>query len=283
MLVVRSAVVGPFAENTYLVGDSLTGEALLIDPGGGIERVLALREPGGLRVTRIFLTHGHVDHVAGCSEAKRLFSAPCQIHRADLEWLLALPQQGEMFGFEGPLEVPSVESIHQDGETLAVGEHVGRVIHTPGHSLGSCCLYFDEARTLFAGDTLFAGSVGRTDLPGGDPAVLERSNPGEALPARRRGALLPGPRPERDPRRRATLEPLRRRGCRAGWAPLALLPRLAAADESTLPEASGGPRSPGGVPRGRASRSGGPPRSPPPRRPGRPRPPGRARRAPARA
>jgi hydroxyacylglutathione hydrolase len=175
MLVVRHVVVGPFAENTYLVGDAETGEALLIDPGGELERVLALREPGGLSVRRIFLTHGHIDHVVGCAAAQAALAAPVQIHAGDVDWVEALPQQVAMFGFEGGGEKPALDHLHADGEIFTVGEHVARIIHTPGHSRGSCCLFFEGARTLFSGDTLFAASVGRTDLPGGDVEALERS------------------------------------------------------------------------------------------------------------
>ncbi len=175
MLVVRNAVVGPFAENTYLVGDSETRRAILIDPGGEVDRVLAMCEPGGFRVERVFLTHGHIDHVAGCAEACRRSGANSQIHRADVPWLQSVPQQAEMFGFEEGRESPTPEHFHEDGDTLAVGEHVGRIVHTPGHTAGSCCLVFEKARTAFVGDTLFAGSVGRTDLPGGSFEELERS------------------------------------------------------------------------------------------------------------
>ncbi len=181
MLVVRNTVVGPFAENTLLVGDGETGEAILIDPGapagpgGDLERTLLMREPGAFRIARIFLTHGHIDHVAGCAEAKDRLGVPCQIHRGDAAWLDAIPQQAEMFGFEGARERPDIDHFHEDGETLTLGEHEGRIIHTPGHSRGSCCLFFEKARILFAGDTLFAGSVGRTDLPGGSFEELERS------------------------------------------------------------------------------------------------------------
>jgi glyoxylase-like metal-dependent hydrolase (beta-lactamase superfamily II) len=175
MLVVRHTVVGPFAENTYLVGDDQTGEALIIDPGGELGRVQQMLEPGGFRVTRIFMTHGHIDHVCGCAEAKKKFGVPCQLHRGDLEWLEALPQQAAMFGFEGGDAPVEVDHFHEDGETLALGEQQGRILHTPGHTLGGCCLLFEKARVLFTGDTLFAGSVGRTDLPGGDFEVLASS------------------------------------------------------------------------------------------------------------
>ncbi len=175
MLVVRNAVVGPFAENTYLVGDSETHRAILIDPGGEVERVLAMCEPGGFRIERVFLTHGHIDHVAGCAEACRRSGAGSQIHRADVPWLQSVPQQAEMFGFEEGREAPTPERFHEEGDTLALGEHVGRIVHTPGHTAGSCCLVFERSRTAFVGDTLFAGSVGRTDLPGGSFEELERS------------------------------------------------------------------------------------------------------------
>jgi glyoxylase-like metal-dependent hydrolase (beta-lactamase superfamily II) len=183
VLIVRHAVVGPFAENTYLVADSESGEAALIDPGGELPRVLALREPGALRILRIFLTHGHIDHVAGCAEAKSLLGVPCQIHRDDSAWLDAIGQQAEMFGFEGErLEHPGIEKFHQDGDSFALGEQRATVLHTPGHSRGSSCLFFEQARILFSGDTLFAGSVGRTDLPGGDFQQLDRSIRERLLP-----------------------------------------------------------------------------------------------------
>jgi hydroxyacylglutathione hydrolase len=173
MLVVRHAVVGPFAANAYVAACTRTGEAVLVDPGGDIARVLALREPGQ-KVTRIFCTHGHIDHVAGAAEARAETGAPLQIHAGDEGWLAALPRQAEMFGFE-PVEPPPVDHRHEDGEELRVGQCTARVIHTPGHSPGSSCLFFPEARVLFTGDTLFSGSVGRTDLPGGDYDALFRS------------------------------------------------------------------------------------------------------------
>ncbi len=174
MLVVRHAVVGPFAANAYIAACTRTGEAVLVDPGGDLARVLALRQPGGYRVVRIFCTHGHIDHVAGAAEARAATGAPLQIHAGDEGWLAALPKQAEMFGFD-PVIPPSVDHRHVDGETFQVGSLEARVIHTPGHSPGSSCLWFPEAKILFAGDTLFSGSVGRTDLPGGDVEALFRS------------------------------------------------------------------------------------------------------------
>lgn len=175
MLVVRHAVVGPFAENTYVVGCSETGEAIVVDPGGDTDRVLALAAAEGLRVTRVFLTHAHVDHAAGCGEVQERLGVGAQLHRNDGDWLAALPVQAEMFGFDEPVGPPRIDRWHEDGDELLVGRERGTIIHTPGHTRGSCSLYFAGARQLLTGDTLFAGSVGRTDLPGGDFEALERS------------------------------------------------------------------------------------------------------------
>ena len=140
MLVVRSVVVGPFAMNAYLIACGRTGEALLVDPGSEIPRVLALAEPSW-RIGRIFLTHGHIDHVAGAEEARRATGAPMTIHAADRGWLEALPRQAAMFGFPA-VEVPRPDRLHEDGEPLTLGELGAQVLHTPGPSPGSCCLWF---------------------------------------------------------------------------------------------------------------------------------------------
>jgi glyoxylase-like metal-dependent hydrolase (beta-lactamase superfamily II) len=174
MLIVRSVVVGPFSMNAYLAACSETGEAVLIDPGAEIPRVLALTQPEGFRVKRILLTHGHVDHAAGAAEARQATGAPVSIHPADLPWLEALPRQAAMFGLaearplvpDGPLA---------DGDLVPVGNQSATVIHTPGHGQGSVSFWFEEAGLVFTGDTLFQGSVGRTDLPGGDFEQLATS------------------------------------------------------------------------------------------------------------
>jgi hydroxyacylglutathione hydrolase len=174
MLVVRNTVVGQFASNCYLIGCSETEEATLVDPGGDVGRVMRMLGPGKFRITRIIATHGHIDHVAGAAEIKEATGAPLQIHAADTEWLGRLAEQAAIFGL-GEVRVPAVDRFHVDGEIFRIGKCDGVVLHTPGHSAGSCSLWFPRSKVLLTGDTLFAGSVGRTDLPGGDFEELERS------------------------------------------------------------------------------------------------------------
>jgi glyoxylase-like metal-dependent hydrolase (beta-lactamase superfamily II) len=174
VLIVRSAAVTPFASNCFLIGDRDRGEAILVDPGDYTPEVAGLVEPEGFRVTRIFLTHGHIDHVSGAAEAARALGVPLWLHAGDLPQLARLGELTEAFGF-GAAVAPTIDHPPADGETFQVGAHEARVIHTPGHSGGSTCLHFPADRILFTGDTLFVGSVGRTDLPGGDGPALVRS------------------------------------------------------------------------------------------------------------
>ena len=173
MIVVRQAVVGPFSENTWLVADPATGDALVIDPGGETARVLGLAQPD-FRIGGVLATHGHVDHVVGAEELCRRTGAPFRIHASDEPFLRALPGQAAGLGF-GVARSPPVTSFLSDGDSIRVGTQEGRVIHTPGHSPGGVCLFFPADGALFCGDTLFAGSVGRTDLPGGNAPELLRS------------------------------------------------------------------------------------------------------------
>lgn len=173
MLVVRQAVVGPFAENTWLVADTETGDALVIDPGGDNDRVLDLAKPD-LRIGRIVATHGHADHIFGAEELREKTGAPFQIHPGDEPFVRALPRQAAGLGL-GAAPSPRISSFLADGEAVRVGRHEGKVIHTPGHTPGGVSLFFPADKVLFTGDTLFAGSVGRTDLTGGNGPELLRS------------------------------------------------------------------------------------------------------------
>ncbi|MGH2807663.1 MAG: MBL fold metallo-hydrolase [Actinomycetota bacterium] len=162
--------VGPLACNCYVVGDTETKEAIVIDPGGDPELIEADIAAAGLTITAVIATHAHFDHVLAADAIRAKTGAPFYLHQADkpvLEWLQA---SGQMFlGIELP-PPPDVDTTPDEGDRLIAGGVELEVIHTPGHSPGSISLVHADA--LFAGDTLFAGSVGRTDLPGGDTQTL---------------------------------------------------------------------------------------------------------------
>ncbi len=191
MLIVRGVVVGPFAMNAWLAACSETGDAVLIDPGAELPRVLALRQPEGFAVKRILLTHGHVDHAAGAAEAREATGAPVSIHEGDVPWLAMLPRQAAMFGLEEARPL-TPDATLADGEVVTVGRQSATVLHTPGHCPGSVSLWFEEAGVVFTGDTLFQGSVGRTDLPGGDFEQLARSITGKLFTLGDAVKFLPG-------------------------------------------------------------------------------------------
>lgn len=168
---VEALVVPPFMENTYLVCDDVLGEALLVDPGCEAEPIARWLNEHGLRAVGIVNTHAHIDHVAGVAQARRHFGVPFAIHAREKVLVQALPVQARMFGMEPP-EALEVDRWLAEGDEVRVGAHVARVIHTPGHSPGGICLFFAGERRLLTGDTLFVGSVGRTDYPGGDSKKL---------------------------------------------------------------------------------------------------------------
>lgn len=163
--------VGPIQANCYLVSDGTSPDCLIVDPGGEADRVLACCEQLGVQPRLIVLTHGHVDHMAAAATVKAATGAPVLIHAADREFVEnPHPYWVQLVGGAEPV---AVDADLTDGQVLSVGALSLRVLHTPGHSPGSVCLLTDGA--LFTGDTLFAGSVGRTDLPGGSLTQLEAS------------------------------------------------------------------------------------------------------------
>jgi glyoxylase-like metal-dependent hydrolase (beta-lactamase superfamily II) len=162
--------VGPLACNCYIVGDPKTREAIVIDPGGDAADLMTVIETRQLTITAIVATHAHFDHVLAAEEIRAGTGAPFYLHDDDrpvLEWL---QESGRMFlGVELP-PPPEIDSAAAEGDRLKAGAVELQVIHTPGHSPGSISLLGTDV--LFSGDTLFAGSVGRTDLPGGNGRAL---------------------------------------------------------------------------------------------------------------
>jgi hydroxyacylglutathione hydrolase len=158
--------VGPLQCNCSIVGDEVTHEAMVIDPGDDIDDVVAILHQHNLQVKQIVITHAHIDHVGGAAKLKRLTGAPVLINQNDYALLKSLATQAAWLGMRPPDPVQIDQPI-ADGDLVRAGNLSATVMHTPGHTEGSVCLYMEPEKTLIAGDTLFAGSIGRTDLPGG--------------------------------------------------------------------------------------------------------------------
>jgi glyoxylase-like metal-dependent hydrolase (beta-lactamase superfamily II) len=167
--------VGMLACNCSIVGDETTGEAVVIDPGDEVDRVLEVLAQHKLRVKYIVATHAHIDHVGGLEQLKRATGAAVLMHAGDLPLYQHLAVQAEWLGVPPPGLV-TVDQFLREGDTLRFGSHVLEVLHTPGHSPGSLSLHLPgEQQKIFSGDTLFQGSIGRTDLWGGSFEELLRS------------------------------------------------------------------------------------------------------------
>lgn len=174
-MIIHVETAGPFMENAFIVACEHTREAVLIDPGDGVDAQLAQAAAERLNIRHILLTHAHVDHITGVAAAKRALDVPVYLHRDDLFIYEHAPQHGALFGLrvEAP---PAPDIFYTPGQVIAFGQLEARPHHTPGHCPGGVCLQIGSAgqagKDLFVGDTLFAGSIGRTDLPGGDYNVL---------------------------------------------------------------------------------------------------------------
>jgi hydroxyacylglutathione hydrolase len=166
--------VGPLQCNCSVIGDETTREAMVIDPGDDIEDVLAIVRQYKLEVRQIVITHAHIDHVGGAMKLRAQTGAPILLNQNDYALLKMLDVQASWLGMPAPDKV-AIEASIADGETLQTGGLTANVLHTPGHTEGSVCLYFPAEKLLIAGDTLFARSIGRTDLPGGSFEKIIRS------------------------------------------------------------------------------------------------------------
>jgi glyoxylase-like metal-dependent hydrolase (beta-lactamase superfamily II) len=158
--------VGPLQCNCSIIGDEQTREAIVIDPGDNIDEVLTLIRKHRLQVKQIVITHAHIDHVGGAMKLRAATGAPILLNQNDYALLKMLDVQAAWIGMATPGKVEIDQSIGP-ADVVKAGSLSGQVLHTPGHTEGSICLYFAAEKKLIAGDTLFAGSIGRTDLPGG--------------------------------------------------------------------------------------------------------------------
>lgn len=207
ILEVRAAP--PFYKNGFVVGCERTREAIVIDPGDEVDGLLEAVRDHGVTVKYILLTHAHVDHVSGVAAAREALDAPVFLHRDDLFLYDRAVEQGAMFGVT--VRQPPPVDVFYDMTPISFGDYDVRVHHTPGHCPGGVCLQVgrkgDPGEHLFVGDTLFAGSIGRTDLPGGNYEVLMRSILEGILPLGDGAAVHPGHGPDTTVRRERTTNP----------------------------------------------------------------------------
>lgn len=173
-MIFRSFAVPPLDCNCSIIGDPLTKQAIVVDPGGDSARILKELEELGLTVAYIVHTHAHFDHFLASGEMKRATGAPLWLHKADKTLWENLEMQCQVFGVPYA-PAPPPDRWLKDDEELTLGEVKGLALHTPGHTPGSMCFHFPSARMVIAGDTLFRGSIGRTDLWGGDAQAIEQS------------------------------------------------------------------------------------------------------------
>lgn len=173
-MIFESLVVGPLSVNCYIVACGQSHEGIVVDPGGDVGQITRLVQQYGLKITTIINTHGHFDHVGGNRQALADFGASLLIHQED-EYLLGRSADvARKYGLIGA-NSPEADAYLTDGMDIYFGACHLKVFHTPGHTQGGCCLYFEGEQKVITGDTLFAESIGRTDLPGGSHERLLHS------------------------------------------------------------------------------------------------------------
>ena len=183
--------VGPLQCNCSVIGDEASREGMVVDPGDDIEDVLSIIQKHNLQVKQIVITHAHIDHVGGAMKLRRATGAPILMNQNDYALVKMLDVQASWLGMATPGPVEIDRSVG-DGDKVDAGPLEANVIHTPGHTEGSVCLFFPAQGKLIAGDTLFAGSIGRTDLPGGSFDKIIRSINEKVLALPDETVVVPG-------------------------------------------------------------------------------------------
>jgi hydroxyacylglutathione hydrolase len=173
-MILETFPVGALRCNCTLLGDETTREAVVVDPGDNIPEILARLNKHGLTLRQIIVTHAHIDHVGGAVLLRKATGAPVLLNQDDIALLEMMDVQAGWLGIPTPAVAPPDASA-EDGMTVGLATLPAQVLHTPGHTPGSICLHFADQNLLIAGDTLFAGSIGRTDLPGGDGRKILQS------------------------------------------------------------------------------------------------------------
>ena len=175
--------VTPFQQNCTILFDTETKGGVVVDPGGDVERILDAVRDNGIAISQIWITHGHIDHAGGAMDLKEALGVEIiGPHEADRSMLANLENQAKRFGLTEAVRNCTPDRFLNEGETVAFGEHMFEVLHCPGHAPGHVVYYNSAAKFAHVGDVLFRGSVGRTDLPGGDHDALIRSIKEKLLP-----------------------------------------------------------------------------------------------------
>ena len=190
-MILETFPVGMLQCNCTILGDETTGEAMVIDPGDNIPQIVARLEKHRLKLKQIVVTHAHIDHVGGALKLKQQTGAPIFLNQNDLPLLEMMDMQAGWLGVATPEVAPPDASL-EDHLVVGLEKYPATVLHTPGHTPGSICLHFAPQKLLVAGDTLFAGSIGRTDLPGGDYGKILRSIHDRLLPLPDETRVIPG-------------------------------------------------------------------------------------------
>jgi hydroxyacylglutathione hydrolase len=184
--------VGLLQCNCSIFGDEASHEAMVIDPGDDIEDILAVLEKHALQVKAIVITHAHIDHIGGAARLKALTGAPVLLNASDQELYDHLDVQARWLGMEQPPPRTAIDASAREGDKLTLGTDEFQVLHTPGHTQGSVSLWIPSQNKLLAGDTLFRDSIGRTDLPGGNPRQILRSIENKLLQLPEDTIVVPG-------------------------------------------------------------------------------------------